>query len=104
VLALIKSLARHARRPAASNNHDNAAPPHPRDLDITVNAVSPGPVESAMTASWTDAERERMHAAIPAGRFAEPREIADAIAWLLSPRTAYIHGARIDINGGAFMA
>jgi NAD(P)-dependent dehydrogenase (short-subunit alcohol dehydrogenase family) len=96
ILSLAKSLARQARRPAPDAN--------PAEIDITVNAISPGPVESSMTASWTAEERTRMHGSIPAGRFARPEEIADAIAWLVSPRTAYIHGARIDVNGGALMA
>ena len=91
ILSLAKSLARQARRPAA-------------EIDITVNAISPGPVESSMTASWTAEERTRMQAAIPAGRFARPEEIAEVIAWLASPRTTYIHGARIDVNGGALMS
>ncbi len=94
VLSLVKSLARQARRTSAA----------PDRIDITVNAISPGPVESAMTAHWTSDERQRMLAGIPAGRFARPEEIADVIAWLVSPRTAYIHGARIDVNGGALMA
>jgi 3-oxoacyl-[acyl-carrier protein] reductase len=87
VLSLVKSLARQVVIPG-----------------VTVNAVSPGPVESQMTADWPAADRERMLAAIPAGRFAQPEEIADVVAFLASPRAGYIHGARIDINGGAFMA
>lgn len=106
VLSLAKSLARQARKPVPREGDADSEADHrsPREIDITVNAICPGPVESAMTAQWTAEERARMAAAIPAGRFAEPREIADAIAWLVSPRTAYIHGARIDINGGALMA
>jgi NAD(P)-dependent dehydrogenase (short-subunit alcohol dehydrogenase family) len=87
VLSLVKSLARQAAAPG-----------------VTINAVSPGPVESQMTAHWPAEDRQRMLATIPAGRFAHPEEIADVIAFLASPRAAYIHGARIDINGGAFMA
>ncbi len=109
VLSLAKSLARQARRgvvPGVERGDEAENPAlaaSAAEIDITVNAISPGPVESAMTAGWNDDERQRMMAAIPAGRFAQPREIADAIAWLLSPRTAYIHGARIDVNGGALM-
>lgn len=70
---------------------------------VTVNAVSPGPVVSAMTNAWPAADREKMAAAIPVKRFAAPQEIADVITFLASPRAAYIHGARIDVNGGALM-
>jgi 3-oxoacyl-[acyl-carrier protein] reductase len=87
VLSLVKSLARQVTAPG-----------------VTVNAVSPGPVESQMTANWPAADRQKMLASIPAGRFATAEEIADVVAFLASPRAAYIHGARIDINGGAFMA
>ena len=87
ILSLVKSLARQVGTQG-----------------VTINAVSPGPVESQMTSTWPPADRERMLAAIPAGRFARAEEIADVVAFLASPRAGYIHGARIDINGGAFMA
>jgi 3-oxoacyl-[acyl-carrier protein] reductase len=111
VLALAKSLARQARRAASPADGADSTEAQratrgtacSAEIDITVNVVSPGPVESGMTSGWSVDERNRMTSAIPAGRFAKPREIADAIAWLLSPRTAYIHGARIDVNGGALM-
>jgi NAD(P)-dependent dehydrogenase (short-subunit alcohol dehydrogenase family) len=70
---------------------------------VTVNAVSPGPVKSAMTDDWPRADREKMATAIPVGRFATPQEVADVVTFLASPRAAYIHGARIDVNGGALM-
>jgi 3-oxoacyl-[acyl-carrier protein] reductase len=105
VLSLVKSLARQARlAPPASDSGD---PPlgggDGSQVDITVNAVSPGPVDSAMTASWSPAERQAMMAKIPLGRFAQPEEIAYVVALLASPRAGYIHGARIDVNGGAWM-
>lgn len=86
VLSLVKSVAKQAPEPW-----------------ITVNAVSPGPMEGEMTGSWPEEDRQRMMEAIPLKRFAQPREIADAVLFLCSPRAAYIKGARIDINGGAHM-
>jgi len=83
VLSLVRTLVRQTGHPL-----------------ITVNAVSPGPVSGGMTANWSDADREKMIARIPVGRFASPQEIADVVAFLASPRAGYIHGARIDINGG----
>jgi 3-oxoacyl-[acyl-carrier protein] reductase len=87
ILSLVKSLARQVGTQG-----------------VTINAVSPGPVDSQMTSTWPSEDRQRMLAAIPLGRFARPEEIADVVAFLASPRAGYIHGARIDINGGAFMA
>jgi 3-oxoacyl-[acyl-carrier protein] reductase len=104
VLSLVKSLAKQARRLPPDEAKNTTVQPPAGAFDITVNAVSPGPVESAMTAGWTAAERDKMTSSIPAGRFAQPQEIADVIAWLVSPRTAYMHGARVDINGGVLMA
>lgn len=65
---------------------------------VMVNAVAPGPVRTAMTAHSTI-----NHAQLPAGRMAEPEEIAWAIAFLCSPAASYLSGAVIDVNGGAFV-
>ena len=86
VLSLVKSLAKQAGKPG-----------------ITVNAINPGPVEGTMTGSWTEETRAELQAKIPAGRFAQPREIADLVSFLASPRAGFIHGAHLDINGGVYM-
>lgn len=86
VLSLVKSLAKQVKEPW-----------------ITINAISPGPVAGAMTDAWPQADRDRMVASIPLGRFGKPEEIADLALFLASPRAAFIKGARIDINGGAHM-
>ncbi|MBV9123583.1 MAG: SDR family oxidoreductase [Planctomycetes bacterium] len=86
VLAFTKSLAKQTRSPG-----------------ITVNAVNPGPVVTAMTADWPREEADSLTAKIPLGRFAAAREVADAIVFLASARAAYIHGTHLDINGGLFM-
>jgi 3-oxoacyl-[acyl-carrier protein] reductase len=68
---------------------------------ITVNAVSPGPVASAkgrLAAMIDDINKQ-----VPVGRFAEPSEIAAAVALLASDRAGFIVGATIDVNGGLFM-
>ncbi|PWT93181.1 MAG: hypothetical protein C5B56_01160 [Proteobacteria bacterium] len=68
---------------------------------ITVNAVAPAVVDTAMThAALTDAARERILARIPLGRFATLADIADLVTFLASDRAAFISGAVIPIDGG----
>jgi NAD(P)-dependent dehydrogenase (short-subunit alcohol dehydrogenase family) len=68
---------------------------------ITVNAISPGIVDTPMVRDSTDAERmTKVLAAIPFGRLAEASEIAALIAFLASDEAAYITGANVDIHGG----
>jgi NAD(P)-dependent dehydrogenase (short-subunit alcohol dehydrogenase family) len=72
---------------------------------IAVNGVSPGPVLTPMVAeAFRDpAKRSRLEASTPLGRAGEPGEIAEAIAWLLSPRASYVHGELINVDGGLLM-
>ena len=68
---------------------------------ITVNAISPGIVDTPMVQGSTDAARmAQVLASIPLGRLAEPAEIAALIAFLASDEAAYITGANVDIHGG----
>jgi 3-oxoacyl-[acyl-carrier protein] reductase len=68
---------------------------------ITVNAISPGIVDTPMVRGSTDPERmTQVLASIPLGRLAEPAEIAALIAFLASDDAAYITGANVDIHGG----
>ena len=84
----ILGLSRHLAREWAADN-------------ITVNAVSPGIVDTPMARGATDAARlERIRAAIPLRRLADPAEIAALICFLASDEAAYITGANVDIHGG----
>jgi len=70
-------------------------------LGIRVNAVAPGPVETAMAkAVHSPAIRADYHAAIPLNRYGSERELADAIYFLCSERASYITGQVIAVDGG----
>ena len=72
---------------------------------ITVNAVAPGPVLTPMLepSFANEAHRGRVEAMTLAGRAAEPIEIAEAIAWLLSPAASYVSGETLTIDGGLML-
>jgi NAD(P)-dependent dehydrogenase (short-subunit alcohol dehydrogenase family) len=68
---------------------------------ITVNAVAPAIVDTAMThAALTDERRKRILARIPLGRFATTADIADVVTFLVSERASFITGAVIPVDGG----
>lgn len=69
---------------------------------VTVNAISPGPVETAM--GRLSAEQiTRVQELVPIGRFCQASEIAAAAALLASERGGFFVGATLDINGGLYM-
>ena len=70
---------------------------------ITVNAVAPGYIETAMTAVLDEKQRAAMMAAIPLGRAGTDVEIAQSVAFLASDAAWYITGHVLDVNGGMFM-
>jgi 3-oxoacyl-[acyl-carrier protein] reductase len=70
---------------------------------ITVNCVAPGRVESQMTAAVGGDLNAQLAAAIPAGRYGQPEEVAAAVSWFVSRDASYSTGAILDVNGGNFM-
>lgn len=70
---------------------------------VTVNTISPGYVETAMTLAMDDGIRNGIISGIPMRRMAQPDEIAAAIAFLASDESAYMTGANLPVNGGLFM-
>ena len=70
---------------------------------ITVNAVAPGYIETAMTAVLTDAQKAAMVQNVPLARPGTEEEVAHAVAFLCSPGAAYITGHTLNINGGLHM-
>ncbi|HEX9294175.1 MAG TPA: 3-oxoacyl-ACP reductase family protein [Polyangiaceae bacterium] len=70
---------------------------------ITVNAVTPGFVDTDMTQALTPEQREAMLKAVPLGRVATAREIATAVVYLASDEAAYVTGQVLRVNGGMYM-
>jgi NAD(P)-dependent dehydrogenase (short-subunit alcohol dehydrogenase family) len=68
--------------------------------DVRVNAIAPGLIASEMSLAIPDEIREKMIAAIPLGRMGEPKEIAQAVWYLLSPQSSYITGHVLVVGGG----
>jgi 3-oxoacyl-[acyl-carrier protein] reductase len=66
---------------------------------ITVNAVAPGPIASAMTTTFPQTLRDL----IPVGRMGRPEEVAEVVVFLASDSADFITGEVIDVNGGMFM-
>ncbi|MGS2776815.1 3-oxoacyl-[acyl-carrier-protein] reductase [Robertmurraya sp. GLU-23] len=70
---------------------------------ITVNAVAPGFITTDMTDKLTDEIKEGMLKMIPLAKFGEPKDIANAVAFLASDDSRYITGQTIHVNGGMVM-
>lgn len=83
ILAITRSFARHL---AAEG--------------IRVNAVTPGPVASAITDQLQGEGRAKLESGIPLGAFGQPEDVAWVIASLASERARFITGATYDVNGG----
>jgi 3-oxoacyl-[acyl-carrier protein] reductase len=71
---------------------------------ITVNAIAPGFIETAMTQKIPSKLREEMIKEIPLARVGQPEDIAKAVAFLVSDDASYITGTTLHVNGGMFMA
>merc|ERR1711964_243403 len=67
---------------------------------ITVNAVSPGFIDTDMTKELSDEQKEAIFSQVPANRLGQPEEIAATVAFLVSAPAAYITGETIHVNGG----
>ena len=70
---------------------------------VTVNTVSPGYIETSMTAAMREDVREAIVAGIPMRRMGAPEEIAGAVAFLAADESNYITGANLPVNGGLFI-
>jgi len=70
---------------------------------VTVNAVAPGYIQTAMTAGLSDAQREALLQNLAIPRLGEPADVAEAVAFLAGPGASYITGAVLNVSGGLYM-
>jgi 3-oxoacyl-[acyl-carrier protein] reductase len=71
--------------------------------DITVNCVAPGFIDTEMTQSLPQPQRDVLMQRIPLRRLGTPEDVAYAVLFLASPRAGYITGATLHVNGGMLM-
>jgi 3-oxoacyl-[acyl-carrier protein] reductase len=70
---------------------------------ITVNAVAPGFIETAMASSLDEKYRAQILEQVPIGRLGTPEEVAETVVFLASPEASYITGQVIHVNGGLYV-
>lgn len=71
--------------------------------NITVNAITPGFIQTDMTSELSEETKTTMLNMIPLGRFADPAEVASACVFLASEEASYITGQVLGVNGGLYM-
>ncbi|QFZ19333.1 SDR family NAD(P)-dependent oxidoreductase [Saccharothrix syringae] len=71
-----------------------------RGTGVRVNTVSPGATATEAALALTEGAARHIGEASALGRIGEPREIAEAIVFLASPRAAYVHGEKLLVDGG----
>lgn len=73
------------------------------ERNITVNAVSPGLIDTEMTDALPEKAKEAIISQIPMGRIGTPKDVAQAVSFLVSEYASYITGQVISVNGGLYM-
>jgi 3-oxoacyl-[acyl-carrier protein] reductase len=73
------------------------------ERNITVNAVSPGLIDTEMTDALPEKARDAIISQIPMGRIGTPKDVAQAVSFLVSDYASYITGQVIGVNGGLYM-
>ena len=72
-------------------------------IGITANVVAPGFIDTDMTKSLAEEQRQALAAQIPLGRLGTPEDVAAAVGFLASGRAAWITGETVNVNGGMHM-
>lgn len=70
---------------------------------VTVNAVAPGYIQTAMTAGLTDVQRDALLGSLAIPRLGEPEDVAAAVAFLAGPGASYVTGTVLNVSGGLYM-
>ncbi|MDW7745537.1 3-oxoacyl-ACP reductase FabG [Halomonas sp.] len=70
---------------------------------VLINAVSPGFIESEMSAQIPEKVRDMLIARVPQGRGGQPEEVAGVVAFLASDDAAYVNGQTLNVNGGMYV-
>ena len=70
---------------------------------VTVNSISPGFIDTAMTAKLTDDQKRKITEKIPMGKMGTGEDISSLVSFLVSNEAGYITGQNIHVNGGLFL-
>ena len=70
------------------------------EAGIRVNAVAPGPIETAMTAAVPKDAMDVVIGRTVQKRYGQPHEVGEAVAWLCSDAASYVNGALLPVDGG----
>ncbi len=71
--------------------------------NITANVIAPGAIDTDMLRSAGEKRIDDMKSLIPLGRIGQPKEVAEVISFLVSPKGSYVNGALITVDGGLSM-
>ena len=72
--------------------------------NININCISPGFIKTAMTDKIDEKFKDLIISKIPSARLGEPEDIANAVLFLASSQSDYVHGETLHVNGGMYMA